>query len=87
MGLLRKDPKQSSPGDWIGPGQAMVQPGGPGARPVLARLRPAGTAGQGDWLRGTLRLTPGSLLWEPDAGVRASPVELGRSTYPEHVPC
>jgi len=73
MGLLRKDPKQSSPGDWIGPARRWCSP--------------AGTAGQGDWLRGTLRLTPGSLLWEPDAGVRASPVELGRPTYPEHVPC
>jgi hypothetical protein len=81
MGLFRKDSKQGSPGDWIAPGQAAWQPGGPGgqgasARPVPARLRQVDAAGQGDWLRGALRLAPGSLLWEPDAGVKASPVEL-----------
>ncbi len=86
MGLFRKDPKQDS-GSWIAPGQAMFQPGSPGARPVAARLRPADATGQGDWLRGTLRLTPGSLLWEPDAGVHASPVELAAATVvPEPAP-
>ncbi len=80
MGLFRKDPKPGSPGDWIRPGQAMSQPGRPGAQPVPARLRRVDAAGHGDWLRGALRLTPGSLLWEPDVGVPASPIELAAAT-------
>ncbi|HUJ05274.1 MAG TPA: hypothetical protein VLX31_04085 [Streptosporangiaceae bacterium] len=81
MGLFHKDRNQGSPGGWIGPGQSMPQPGGPGARPVPARLRRLDAAGQGgDWLRGALRLAPGSLLWEPGAGVHASPVELAAAT-------
>ena len=65
------------------------QPGGAGAPgapgptagpPVPARLRPVTAAGQGDWLRGALRLAPGSLMWTPDSGVSASPVELATAT-------
>ncbi len=47
--------------------------------PVPVRLRPVTAAGPGDWLRGALRLTPGSLLWEPDGGVGAA-VELATAT-------
>ncbi len=65
-----------------GPG-APGRPGGPGptARPpVPARLRLVTAAGQGDWLHGALRLGPGSLMWTPDTGVSASPVELAAAT-------
>ncbi|HUZ54501.1 MAG TPA: hypothetical protein VMU94_18505 [Streptosporangiaceae bacterium] len=64
----------------------IAQPGGPGAPaptvgpPVPARLRPVTAAGQGDWLGGALRLAPGSLLWTPDSGVSANPVELATAT-------
>jgi hypothetical protein len=54
-------------------------PGGPpgaGARPVPVRLRALHDDGPGQWLRGALRLAPGSLLWEPDEGISADPVEL-----------
>lgn len=86
MGIFRKQPKQDSPGDWIQPAKLIPQPGGPGgppgpgARPVPARLRPVNAAGQGDWLRGALRVAPGSLMWEPDTGVNANPVELATAT-------
>lgn len=86
MGIFRKQPKQDSPGDWIQPAQMIPQPGGPGgppgpgARPVPARLRPVNATGQGEWLRGALRLAPGSLLWEPDMGLSANPVELATAT-------
>jgi len=79
MGMFRKQPKPDRPGDWIQPAQMISQfggPGGPGARPVPARLRPVNAAGHGDWLPGAVRLAPGSLLWEPDTGVDADPVEL-----------
>jgi hypothetical protein len=79
MGIFRKQPRQDSPGGWIQPAQMISQfggPGGLGARPVPARLRPVDASGQGDWLPGALRLAPGSLLWEPDPGVTANPVEL-----------
>lgn len=78
MGVFRKQ-KQASSGDWIKPREMMTPgPGGPdgrGGRPVPARLRRVG-GGDGEWLRGALRLAPGSLLWEPDQGVNATPVEL-----------
>ncbi|HVB43052.1 MAG TPA: hypothetical protein VNF47_10160 [Streptosporangiaceae bacterium] len=86
MGIFRKQPKQDSPGDWIQPAEMTSQSGGPGgppgpgARPVPARLCPVNATGQGDWLRGAVRLAPGSLLWEPDPGVNASPVELATAT-------
>jgi hypothetical protein len=89
MGVFRKQPQQDSPGDWIQPAQMVSESGGPGgpggppgpgARPVPARLRPVNATGQGDWLRGALRLAPGSLLWEPDAGVNATAVELATAT-------
>ena len=54
-------------------------PGGPvptAGPPVPARLRRVTATGQGDWLAGALRLTPGSLLWEPAIGVSADAVEL-----------
>jgi hypothetical protein len=86
VGLLRKQPKQGQASDWIQPGQMIVQPGGPGASgptagpPVPARLRAVTAAGPGGWLRGALRLGPGSLMWTPDSGVSASPVELAAAT-------
>lgn len=86
MGIFRKQPGQDSPGEWIQPAQMVAQfggpggPGGPAARPVPARLRPVDATGQGDWLRGALRLAPGSLRWEPDTGVNANPVELATAT-------
>ena len=86
VGLLRKQPKQGQASDWIQPGQMIMQPGGPGASgptagpPVPVRLRPVTAAGPGDWLRGALRLGPGSLMWTPDSGVSASPVELATAT-------
>jgi hypothetical protein len=83
MGIFRKQPKQDSPGDWIQPAQMISPlggPAGPGARPVPARLCPIDAGGQGDWLHGALRLAPGSLLWEPDPGVDANPVELATAT-------
>ncbi len=60
-----------SPGGWPGP------TAGP---PVPVRLRPVTPAGPGEWLSGALRLGPGSLLWTPDSGVGADPVELATAT-------
>jgi hypothetical protein len=83
MGVFRKQPKQGSPGDWISPVQMASTPAGPGgsgARPVPVRLRPVSAAKQGDWLPGALRLSQGSLLWEPEAGTAAAPVELAAAT-------
>jgi hypothetical protein len=41
------------------------------------RLRPhAPGAAPGPWLRGEIRVRPGSVLWEPAAGVHAVPTEL-----------
>jgi hypothetical protein len=37
-------------------------------------------AGSSDWLRGALLLSPGSLLWQPEGGVSAQPVELATAT-------
>ena len=65
------------------PGGGPVPDGGPGPTagpPVPVRLRPVTAAGPGDWLRGALRLAPGSLMWTPDRGVSASPVELAAAT-------
>ena len=82
MGVFRKQKKQDQAGDWVSPGQMTYQParpGGPpgaGARPVPVRLRALHDDGPGQWLRGALRLAPGSLLWEPDEGISADPVEL-----------
>jgi hypothetical protein len=86
MGMFRKQPKQDSTGGWIQPAQMISpadgpgSPPGPGARPVPARLRPVTPAGPGDWLRGAVRLAPGSLLWQPETGVTADPVELAAAT-------
>jgi hypothetical protein len=85
VGLFRRQGKQSQASDWIAPGQMTFQPAGPGARPgqaaqpVPTRLRLVYDDGPGEWLRGALRLAPGSLLWEPDAGINADPVELATS--------
>jgi hypothetical protein len=82
VGVFRKQGKQGQASDWIAPGQMIFQPAGPGgqpgpgARPVPARLRAVHNDRPGEWLRGALRLAPGSLLWEPDAGISADPVEL-----------
>jgi hypothetical protein len=43
---------------------------------VPVRLRALHDDGPGQWLRGALRLAPGSLLWEPDEGISADPLEL-----------
>jgi hypothetical protein len=96
MGILRRQPKPDQASDWIQPGQMINQPGQPGqpgaagspgggpgptaGPPVPVRLRPVTAAGPGDWLRGALRLAPGSLMWTPDSGVSASPVELAAAT-------
>jgi hypothetical protein len=82
MGVFRKQKKQGQASDWVSPGQMTYQPAGPGgprgagARPVPVRLRALHDDGPGEWLRGALRLAPGSLLWEPDEGISADPVEL-----------
>ena len=82
VGIFRKQAKQGQAGEWIQPGQMISelagqggQPGS-GGRPVPARLRAVDADGPGEWLRGALRLAPGSLLWEPDPGISADPVEL-----------
>ena len=66
------------------------QPGAPGSpgggpaptavAPVPVRLRLVTAAGPGDWLPGALRLGPGSLVWAPDSGAGADPVELATAT-------
>ena len=82
VGVFRKQGKQGRPSDWIAPGQMIFQPAGlggqpgTGARPVPARLRAVHHDKPAEWLRGALRLSPGSLLWEPDTGIDADPVEL-----------
>ncbi len=86
MGVFRKQAKQGQASEWIQPGQMISQLAGqggqpgPGARPVPARLRAVHATGPGEWLRGALRLAPGSLLWEPDPGISAGPVELATAT-------
>jgi hypothetical protein len=90
VGILRRQPKPDQASNWIQPGQMINQPGTPGSPsggpgptvgpPVPARLRPVTAAGPGDWLRGALRLGPGSLIWTPDSAVSASPVELATAT-------
>lgn len=85
MGLFGKDKKQGQASDWIEPAQLLAQLGAPrppgqGGPPVPARLRlMTGVAGP-DWLNGALVLTPGSIVWQPDAGVTAQPVELATAT-------
>jgi len=80
MGVFRKQKKQAS--DWVTPGQMTYQPAAPGgqpgagSRPVPVKLRALHDDGPGTWLSGVMRLSPGSLLWEPDDGVSADPVEL-----------
>jgi hypothetical protein len=82
VGIFRKQGKQGQASDWVAPGQMVFQsagPGwrpGPGARPVPARLRAVHDDRPGEWLPGALRLSPGSLLWEPDVGIDVDPVEL-----------
>jgi hypothetical protein len=91
VGLIRKQPKQPKQpeaSDWVQPAQLLSQLGTPGpgsalgapgqtvGPPVPARLRPITATGYGDWLKGALLLAPGSLLWTPADGVRASPVQL-----------
>jgi hypothetical protein len=86
VGILRKQPKQSQASDWIQPGEMISDMGGPpvpfGAAgpPVPVRLRPLPAAGDIGWLRGALVLSPGSLMWRPDSGVSAEPVELAAAT-------
>jgi hypothetical protein len=58
-------------------------PGGPGGPPmgppVPARLRPMTATGRGGWLRGSLQLAPGSIVWVPDSGVSADSIELANA--------
>lgn len=49
-------------------------------KPVPVRLRAMSAVGGSDWLDGALHLAPGSLLWQPDGGVSAQPVELSAAT-------
>ena len=85
VGVFRRQGKKDQASEWIAPGQMTSQPTGPGmrsgqaAQPVPTRLRVVYDNGPGEWLRGALRLAPGSLVWEPDAGVNADPVELAIS--------
>ena len=82
MGVFRKQKKQGEASDWVSPGQMTYEPAGPGgppgvgSRPVPARLRALHDDGPGEWMRGALRVSPGSLLWEPGEGIIADPVEL-----------
>jgi len=82
MGVFRRQKKQGQASDWVSPGQMTYQPAAPGgqrgagARPVPVRLRALHDDGPGKWLRGALLLAPGSMLWEPDDGIDADPVEL-----------
>ena len=43
-------------------------------------------AGDPDWLKGALVLSAGSLLWQPDGGVSARPVELATATIVPWLP-
>lgn len=101
MGLFGKDKKKGQASDWIqpvqmtqfgapggqpaGPAGAPGQPGGVGP-PVPARLRPMTGARHSDWFKGALVLTAGSMLWQPDAGVNAQPVELATATIVPWLP-
>ena len=81
VGLFGKDKKQDRGSDWIQPAQLLAELGAPraagsGGQPVPARLRLMTGAANSDWLNGALVLTPGSIVWQPDAGVTAQPVEL-----------
>jgi hypothetical protein len=86
VGLLRKQPKQSQASGWIQPGQMISDLGGPpgtfspAGPPVPVRMRPLTAAGNTGWLPGALILSPGSLMWRPDSGVSAEPVELAAAT-------
>jgi hypothetical protein len=54
---------------------------GPVDERIPARLRlEAPDSPAGGWLRGAIRVRPGSLLWEPATGVRAAPAELREAT-------
>jgi hypothetical protein len=86
VGILRKQPKQSQASDWIQPGQMISELGGPpgtfsaAGPPVPVRMRPLPAIGNTGWLRGALILSPGSLMWKPESGVSAEPVELAAAT-------
>jgi len=83
VGIFRKQGKQGQASDWIAPGQMTFEqadPSGQAGAPVPARLRAVRDDGPGEWLRGALRMAPGSLLWEPDAGINADPVELATAS-------
>jgi hypothetical protein len=47
---------------------------------VPVRLRLARPDEHGKWLRGAMRMAPGSLIWEPAKGVDAPSVELAHAT-------
>jgi len=86
MGILRKQPKPGQPSDWVQPGLITTPSGRPAGppqgttQPVPVRLRPITVGGNSDWLSGALHLSPGSMLWRPDGGVSAQPVELAAAT-------
>jgi hypothetical protein len=48
--------------------------------PARIRLTSPDGAPAGQWLRGEIQLTSGSLLWKPVGGVQASPLELAQAT-------
>jgi hypothetical protein len=92
VGLFGKDKKKGQGSDWVQPGQMISQFGGPGGppgaggAPVPARLRPMTEAGNSGWLKGALVLSAGSLLWQPDGGVSAQPVELATAAIVPWLP-
>lgn len=47
---------------------------------LAVRLRFTGPDEHGKWLRGAMRMAPGSLFWEPAKGVDAPSVELAHAT-------
>ena len=90
MGLFRSRPDPSSGRTGPGPnaagrqGPEQFEPFNPltaalpptAGPPVPLQLRMIPPTGPGPWLPGSMRLNPGSVIWVPEAGVRAVPVEL-----------
>ena len=82
VAIFRRQPKQGPASDWVAPGQMIFQPAELGGQPwsgapsVPTRLRAVHDDGPGEWMRGALRLAPGSLLWEPEMEINADTVEL-----------
>ncbi len=77
VGVFRKQARQGQASEWIQPGQMISELAGQGGQPRPGVVH---AGGPGEWMRGALRLAPGSLRWEPDPGVSADPVELATAT-------